>query len=60
MRVIPASDYRRMPWKNGVGDERNTVEVAAFDTLLLSQPWRSLSVRSREPVHVFRIDIDEQ
>jgi hypothetical protein len=42
-----------------IDDEKNTVELAPFDTLLLSQPWRSLSVRSQEPAQVLRIDIDE-
>jgi hypothetical protein len=42
-----------------VDDEKSTVELAPFDTLLLSQPWRSLSVRSQEPAQVLRIDIDE-
>jgi environmental stress-induced protein Ves len=43
-----------------IDGEASVGEVAAFDTLLLSTPWRSIAVGSRLQVQLFRIDIDGQ
>ena len=43
-----------------IDGEASVGEVAAFDTLLISTPWRSLAVDSQLAVRLLRIDIDGQ
>jgi environmental stress-induced protein Ves len=55
MRLLPATDYRRMPWKNGGGETRE-IAISPADATLDTMDWRvSLAtVAADGPFSVFK------